>query len=141
MPADALRRFTPTPFKATFAPDGVNVVVSTNLQLLLHRLQNAWGSTGSQRAGCSGFDWRLVVEADDHLPPESVSIQHVSHDGLALLTIAQNCFLACDLETREGIGFIQQRLVSDDDLFQRNLLPALMALMQESADTPLPGRC
>jgi hypothetical protein len=139
MPVDALRRFTPTPFKAAFAPDGMNVVVSTNLQFLLHRLQNAWGSAASQLAGGSGFDWRLVVEADDNLPPESLSIQHVSHDGLALLTIAQNCFLACDLETREGIGFIQQRLVSDDDLFRRNLLPALIALMQESADISLHG--
>jgi hypothetical protein len=117
----------------------MNVVVSTNLQFLLDRLQNAWGSATSQLAGGSGFDWRLVVEADGNLPPESLSIQHVSHDGLALLTIAQNCFLACDLETREGIGFIQQRLVSDDDLFQRNLLPALIALMQESADISLHG--
>jgi hypothetical protein len=140
MPADALRRFTPTPFKAAFALDGVTVVVSTNLQLLLDRLQNAWGSAVPLLAGCSGFDWRVVAEADCHIQPECMSTQHLSHDGLTLLTISQNCFLACDQETREGIGFIHQCLVSDDHLFQRNLLPALIALMQECADKP-DGRC
>lgn len=141
MPADALRRFTPTPFKAAFALDSVQVVVSTNLQLLLDRLQDTWCSAVPLLAGCSGFDWRIVVEGDDHIQPESMNTEHRSHDGLALLSIAQHCFLACDLGTREGIGFIHQCLVSDDDLFQRNLLPALLALMQESADKPLHGRC
>jgi hypothetical protein len=141
MPADLLRRFTPTPLKAAFALDGVNVVVSTNQQFLVHRLQDAWGSAASERVRGSVFDWRVVVEANDHLQLESASIYHLRHDGLALITFGQNGFLACDLRTREGIGFIPQCLVNNGDLFQRNVLPALIALIKAAVDNPSTSRC
>ena len=54
-PPDLLRRFTPTPLKATIALDGVNVILSTNLQFLVDRLQDACGSAASERAGGSAF--------------------------------------------------------------------------------------
>jgi len=134
MPADLLRRFTPTPFKATFALDGITVVVSTNLQFLMDRLQDAWGSAPSESVRGAVFDWRVVVEAGDHLQPESTSIYHLKHDGLALITFGQNGFLACDLRTREGIGFIPQCLVNDGDLFQRSVLRALIAVIKAAVD-------
>jgi|SRR5215469_8450669 len=137
MPApDLLRRFTPTPLKATFALDGVNVILSTNLQFLVDRLQDAWGCAASECAGGSVFDWKVVVEANNYSEPESTNSHHLSHDGLALITFGQHSFLACDLRTREGIGFIPQYLVNDGDIFQRNLLPALLALTKAAVDTP-----
>jgi hypothetical protein len=139
MPADALRRFTPTPFKATFALEGVSVVVSTNLQCLADRLQDALGCHPPRN--CPAFHWRVVVESNGSIQPESMSNRRLSYDGLGLITIGQNCFLACDLETQEGIGFIPQCLVDNDDLFHKNLLPALIALMEKPADKPLDSGC
>jgi len=136
MPPDLLRRFTPTPFKAAFALDDVYVTVSTNRQFLVDRLQAAWGSAASQRAGGSAFNWKVVVEGDYHPEPESTNRHHLSHDGLALITFGQSSFLACDLRTREGIGFIPQYLVNNQDVFQRNLLPALLALIKAAVDIP-----
>jgi len=141
MPPDLLRRFTPTPFQATFAHDGVCIVVSTNWQLLVDRLQDAWGSAASERAGASAFNWKVVVEADNHPEPESASRHQLNHDGLALITFGQNSFLACDVTAREGIGFIPQYLVDNADVFQRNLLPALLALMKAAVDIPSVSRC
>lgn len=140
-PPDLLRRFTPTPFKATFALDGVNVIVSTNVQFLVDRLQDAWGSAASGRLGCSVFDWKVVVEANNYSEPEPASSHHLNHDGLALVAFGQNCFLACDLRTREGIGFIPQCLVDKGDVFQRDLLPALLALTKAAVDIPSTTGC
>ena len=134
MPPDLLRRFTPTPFQATFAWDGVHVMVSTNLQFLVDRLQDAWGHAASERAGGSVFNWKIVVEANNHPEPQSRSGHHLSHDGLALITFGQNSFLACDLRTREGIGFIPQDLVNNGDDFQRTLLPALLTLVKAAVE-------
>jgi hypothetical protein len=141
MPADPLRRLTPTPFKATFTVDGISVVVSTNLQFLSDRLQDTWGSAAPERAGGCVSDWRVVVELNDHLQAESTSSHHVMHDGLALITIGQNSFLACDVRTREGVGFIHQCFVSNEDLFQRNLLPPLIALIKAAVDIPSDTGC
>jgi len=140
-PPDLLRRFTPTPLKATIALDGVNVILSTNLQFLVDRLQDACGSAASERAGGSAFDWRVVVEANNDSEPESTGRHHLRHDGLALITFGQNSFLACDLRTREGIGFIPQYLVDNRDVFQRNLLPALLALTKAAVDTGSASEC
>jgi len=141
MPPDLLRRFTPTPFKAAFALDDVYVTVSTNLQFLVDRLQDAWGSAASERASGSAFNWKVVVEADCHTEPEPTNKHQLSHDGLALITFGQNSFLACDLGTREGIGFIPQCLVNNQDVFRRNLLPALRALMKAAVDTASASGC
>lgn len=135
-PPDLLRRFTPTPLKATFALDGVSVTVSTNLQFLVDRLQDAWGSSAPESAGAFVFDWKVVVETSDCSEPESTSCHHLSHDGLTLITFGQNSFLACDLRTWEGIGFIPQYLVDNGDVFHRNLLPALRALTKAAVDIP-----
>lgn len=134
MQADALRRFTPTPFKASFALGGVNVVVSTNRQFFAHRLRDACGSALRDGAERSVFDWRVVVEPNHHLQPESRSNHHLSHDGLALVTIGPNSFFACDLTNRKGVGFISQDLVNSEELFRRNLLPAFIALVKAAAD-------
>ena len=134
MPADFLRRFTATPSRATLTVDGARVVVSTNRRFLADRLQDAWGSSAPESEVGSVFNWRIVVEPDDYLQAEVTSGHHLSHDGLALITIGQNSFLACDLRTREGVGFIPQCLVNNEDLFQGNLLPALKALVRAAVE-------
>jgi len=134
MPPDLLRRFTSTPFKASFALGGVNVVVSTNQQFFAHRLRDACSSALPDGADLSVFDWRVVVEASHHLQPESTNNHHLSHDGLALVTIGSKSFFACDLTNRKGVGFISQDLVNSDELFRRNLLPAVIALVKVASD-------
>lgn len=135
MSAGALRRFTPTPFKASFVLGSVNVVVSTNRQFFAHRLRDACASALPNDGDRSVFDWRVVVEPNHHLQPESTSNHHLSHDGLALVTIGPNSFFACDLTNRKGVGFISEDLVSNEELFRRDLLPAFIALVKGAADT------
>src|SRR5690349_13404281 len=137
MSAGALRRFTPTPFKASFALGGFDVVVSTNRQFFAHRLRDACGSALPDGAEHSVFDWRVVVEPNHHQQPESTSNHHLSHDGLALVTIGPNSFFACDLTKRKGVGFISQDLVNNEELFRRDLLPAFIALVKVAADLTL----
>ena len=141
MPADFLKRFTATPSTVTLTVDGVRVLVSTNRRFLADRLWDALGSTAPESEVGSVFNWRIVVEPDDHLQAEATSGHHLSHDGLALITIGQNSFLACDLRTREGIGFIPQCLVNNEDLFQGNLLPARKALVRAAVDISSAGGC
>ena len=137
MSVGALKRFTPTPFKATFALGGVNVVVSTNRQFFAHRLRDACGSALPGSGERSVFDWRVVVEPDHHLPLESTSNHHMSNDCLALVTIGPKSFFACDLTNGKGVGFISQDLVDSEELFRRNLLPAFMALVKAASDLTL----
>ena len=137
MSAGALRRFTPTPFKASFALGSVNVVVSTNRQFFAHQLRDACGSALPDDAQRSVFDWRVVVEPNHHLPLESTSNHQLSHDGLALVTIGPKSFFACDLTNGKGVGFISQDLVDSEELFRRNLLPAFMALVKAASDLTL----
>lgn len=141
MPPDALRRFTPTPFKAGFVLDGVQVVVATNLQFLIDRLGDAWGSRAQEPRGCSVFNWRVVVELGHRRLSESPSNHSLSHDGLALITIGQNSFFACDLTTREGVGFISEDLVESEELFQRNLLPVFVAVAKAATHATSAGGC
>ena len=141
MPADFLRRFTATPSRATLTVDGVRVVVSTNRRFLADRLQDVWGSAAPESEVGSVFNWRIVVEPDDHLQAEVTRGHHLSHDGLALITIGQHSFLAGDIRTREGIGFIPQSLVYNEDLFQLHFLPALNALIHAAIDIPSVRGC
>lgn len=66
---------------------------------------------------------------------DSLSIYRQSRDGLAFASIGRKSFLACDLQTRQGVSFISESLVLEEKLFQQHFLPTLTALLTESLDT------
>jgi hypothetical protein len=136
MPADALRRFTPTLIESSFALHRATVSVATNCQFLADRLLDAFASPDREPMAAPVFVWRVVVESDDDLElgTDPVGSRRLSLDGLAFVSIGQRSFLACDLQVRQGVSFMSKRFVYDETLFRQYFLPALTSLVIESTE-------
>jgi len=133
---DFIKRFTPTPFAATFALSGASIRVETNCQEVVDRLLNIFPTPVVNGSDRPTFVWRVVAEADNDVEPEaeSSSVHRLSYAGLSFITLGQKNFLACDWQSRLGISFVSQDLVTDERLFRRYFLPAMISLLTESAE-------
>lgn len=133
---DFIKRFTPTPFVATFALSGASVRVETNCQQLVDRLRNMFPPLVANGSDQPSFVWRVVAESDNDDEPEdeSSSVHRLTYAGLSFITLGQKNFLACDWQARLGICFVSQDLVTDEKLFRQCFLPAIISLLKESAE-------
>lgn len=134
MHADSLRRFTQTPFENSFVIGDLTVRVETNSQFLAHRLVAVLATAAPEVVEDPVFRWRVVVEADDEPAPESTSVGQLNKDGLALITLGQSGFLACDAHARLGIAFVTDRFVHDEPGFHQYFLPALISMSSRSLE-------
>jgi hypothetical protein len=129
MPIDVFKRLTPTPHKHWFNFGGAVIEVVTNSQRLTARLLGEFALPEAGTEHSPSFTWKVVVEDDDGLDREVESLtNHMSQDGLTLVTIGQkNCF-ACDRQTSLGVSFVSQSFVENEALFRQFLLPVLSSL-------------
>jgi hypothetical protein len=131
---DFIKRFTPTPFAATFALPATSIRVETNCRAVVDRLLNVFAPADLNDSDRPGFVWRIVAESENDLEPvaESSSVHGLSYAGLSYISLGQKSFLACDRQARRGLSFISQNVVADEKLFSQCFLPALISLMNES---------
>jgi len=130
---DLMKRFTETPFESVLGLSGQRIRVQTNSQAVADQLQRTLTPSPSSALQFPDFVLRVVVEFDDDLDLERApTIYRLSHDSLSFLSLGQKSFLACDREAREGICFISQKLLIDEEQFSSYVLPAVISLVKES---------
>jgi hypothetical protein len=130
MTPDLIKRFTPTPYKATLAVDNLVIRVSSNHPLVLDRLGSEFCVAKHRISDKAGASWRIVVEENGGVPID-LPVRVFSHDGLVFLRIGSRGFLALDRGAQAGISFVAQELVEDPRLFADCYLPAFLWMTQE----------
>ena len=130
---DLMKRFTETPFNIVLGLSGRSIRVETNSQAVTDQLQRTLTPSAVSAFQTPDFVLRVVVEFDDNLDFEGVpSIHRMSHDGLSFVSLGEKSFVACDRQGREGICFISQSLVTDENQLSSYVLPAVISFVKES---------
>lgn len=139
---DLLRRFTSTPHAADVCLMERAIRMESSNVLILERALRATKIYGVPRSRRPEFLWRLVSEADSQLKPPWPEMTAFSHQGLSFVNIGQQSFLAVDLESREGVGFLAEELAKDEMGFDRRFLSMLCALTAPALGlVPFSGGC
>jgi hypothetical protein len=118
-PRDLLRRFVPTPTKATYCIDGVRVRVETNDLTLLPELR-----PDPDASGPCALEWKLIRDADS--PGPLAELMFVGSATLSIVAMGTACLLGFDHETRKLFGFIGADI--DALTFQQYLVPFLFRM-------------
>jgi hypothetical protein len=135
-PIDLLKRFTPTPFEVVLELSGITIRMATNSDVMRDRLRMFLPSAAENQRNTGSF-WRIVVEPERDACDESPSVHRMSHGGLAFVRVGNRSFLAYDGQARQGISFISENFVRNDEMFSQYFLPALMLLLNEPIEASL----
>jgi hypothetical protein len=92
-----------------------------------------------QSPGHPEFLWRIVSQEDHEMDEAGVALSAFSDHGLRFANIGQRSFLAVDMEAREGIGFVADRLVEREPKLRKRASPIRPA-EQRQDDCKLLGR-
>ncbi|MGA8510041.1 MAG: hypothetical protein WB762_30905 [Candidatus Sulfotelmatobacter sp.] len=89
------------------------------------------------------FLWRIVSEEDFQIEYAGVALSAFSDGGLRFVNLGQGSFLAVDLEAREAIGFVAERLIeSEPKLHCRSVFDTLFCICTGSFGmVPLSAAC
>jgi len=123
-PLDLLRRFVPTPLKASYRFGDARVVVQTNDFSLLPTASPA--ASPPEISECD-FEWILVRDADatGTLYPPMV----LASGAVTIIQMGSACLLGLDHERRELLAFIGSNV--HPRTHQNFLVPLLCRLMNE----------
>ncbi len=124
-PLDVLRRFTPTPLKATYRIGAIRVVVETNDFALLPTLRLEAECDEPQKLS---LEWKLVRDTDVRAPLETPIF--LTTKTLTVVAMGSACILGLDRERHELLGFIGTAV--DGRTFQEFLMPHLIRMTNEA---------
>jgi hypothetical protein len=111
--SDPMRRFLPTPYAAFLPVMGSTVRLETNSSKLSRHMVELFARYPGEPNERPNFLWRIVVDSDAQLGQSWPRRSTFSDEGLRFAQFGQRNFLAVDLEAREGIAFVSERLVED----------------------------
>jgi hypothetical protein len=126
---DLLRRATSLPYREDLLVMAKTVRLETNSRAVVESAleffaRYQWGSPGNPQ-----FLWRIVSQQDSQMDQAGVALSAFSDRGLRFANIEQRSFLAVDLETHEGIGFVADGLVEcEPNLNCRSLFDTLFCM-------------
>jgi hypothetical protein len=140
---DLLRRFTPTPHSVNLLVMARTVRLESNSPALIESALEFFSRHQGPLPGNPEFLWRLVSEQDSQIEYAGVALSAFSDGGLRFANLGQRSFLAVDLEAREGIGFISERLVeSEPKVHCRSIFDTLFCMSTGSLGmVPLAAAC
>jgi hypothetical protein len=140
---DLLRRFTPTPHSVNLHVMARNLRLESNSSALIENALEFFSRHQGPSTGDPEFLWRIVSEQDSQIEYAGVALSAFSDGGLRFANLEQGGFLAVDLEAREGIGFIAERLVeSEPKLHCRSIFDTLFCMSTGSLGmVPLAAAC
>lgn len=139
---DPMRRFVATPYTVFLPVMRRTVRFETNSPKLLRHLVELFSCYPEAPTECPAFLWRIVVEFDGQIcgpwPQRSI----FSDSDLRWAQFGQRNFLAVDLEAREAIAFVSERLIEDELGFTSPFLDNLLCLTVGSLGlVPLWANC
>jgi hypothetical protein len=140
---DLLRRFTPTPYGVDLQVMGRTVRLESNSRTVVESALEFFARHQGSPTRDPEFLWRIVSEADSLIEYAGVAVSAFSDGGLRFVNLGQGSFLAVDLEAREGIGFVSERLVeSEPRLHCRSIFDTLFCVSTGSFGmVPLSAAC
>jgi len=112
---DLLHRFTLTPYAVDLRIMASTVRLETNSVAVVESAVEFFARYQGRPVGDRQFLWRIETQEED--PPmdqAGVALSAFSDRDLRFVNIGQRSFLAVDLEAREGIGFVAERLVEPE---------------------------
>jgi hypothetical protein len=125
---DPTRRLTPTPFVAGFTAAGCSIRLETNDAAILRLVGNSLDRSKRDSSVQQRFLWRLVDDESAGLCPTHSGFSSVAADGIQLVNMGRNSFLATDAEVRCAVGFLSEEYVKDERRFAQAVLPRLINL-------------
>jgi hypothetical protein len=126
---DLLRRFTPTPYGADLLIMAKTVRLESNSRAVVTSALEFFARHQGPPPGDPEFLWRIVAEEDSKIPYAGVALSAFSEGGLRFANLGPGGFLAVDLEAREGVGFVAERLVeSEPTLHCRSVFDTLFCM-------------
>jgi hypothetical protein len=126
---DLLRRFTPTPYSADLLIMAKTVRLESNSRAVVKSALEFFARHQGPPPGDPEFLWRIVAEEDSKIPYAGVALSAFSEGGLRFANLGPGGFLAVDLEAREGVGFVAERLVeSEPTLHCRSVFDTLFCM-------------
>ena len=126
-PRDALRGFTPAPFRARFRLGANRVMVHTNDFALLPALPL---ETDPVELDAPIFEWKVV--RDDEASGLLEELHRQNPEPVAAAEMGPACLLSVDHQRRELLCVIGAEV--DARVFQEVLLPFFCRLMNDAAD-------
>ena len=140
---DLLRRFMPTPHSVNLLVMARTVRLESNSPALIESALEFFSRHQGPPPGDPEFLWRIVSEQDSQIEYAGVPLSAFSDGGLRFANLGRGGFLAVDLEAREGIGFVGERLVeSEPTLHCRSIFDTLLCLSTGSLGmVPLAAAC
>ncbi len=125
---DLVQRFSQTLLTAVLPIQGVLVRAATNNQLLLDRLRAESKACGGEK---EVVNWRIVVEEKGEPLNEEFALHSLKHDGLSVIRIATESFMAGDQQTRSCISFVTSDLIREKRLFGQYFLPNFLSILED----------
>jgi hypothetical protein len=125
---DPMRRFVATPYSVSLPVMGRTVRLETNSSKLLTHMVELFSCYPQGPDGRPVFLWRIVVEFDGNASEPWPPRWAFSDDGLRWAQFGKQNFLAVDLEVREAIAFVSEKLIEDELGFTSPFLDNLLCL-------------
>jgi hypothetical protein len=140
---DLLRRCTPTPHGVDLLVMERTVRLESNSLTVVESALGFFARHQGQSPGAPEFLWRIVSEEDPQMDQAGVALSAFSDRAIRFANISQRTFLAVDLETREGIGFVAEQLVErEPKLHCRSLFDMLFCMSAGALGlVPLSAAC
>jgi hypothetical protein len=141
---DLLRRFTPTPYGVDLRIMARTVRLESNSRVVVESAREFFARHQGLPPGDPEFFWRIVSQEDDPQTGQAgVDLSAFSDPGLRFVNIGQRSFLAVDLDAREGIGFVAERLIEPEPKLNcRSLFDTLFCMSAGSLGmVPLSAAC
>lgn len=140
---DLLHRYTPTPYGMDLLVMAKTVRLETNCLMLLESALGFFARHQGCPPGHPEFLWRIVSQEDHQTDEAGVALAAFSDHGLRFANIGRRSFLAVDLEKREGIGFVAERLIEGEPkLHCRSVFDTLFCMSAGSLGmVPLAAAC
>ena len=127
-PLDLLRRFAPTPLRASISLEFATVRIETNEASLLSAVAPASSPALSRALGPPPPSclWKIVRDVDVRVKLGEASV--VKAGNLMIHTMGPACIIGADRERREILAFVSFEV--DAGVFQESILPALIRLTE-----------
>ncbi len=128
---DPTRRLTATGWAGDFSLKGHSIRLRTNSSSILRQVGRSLPALPTSQLPRQTFSWRLICEGDAARSWPLPELSSISADGLHLVNIGCNSFLAADAAARVGVGFLENKLVKDGRFEQ--VVLARLASMTKAA--------
>lgn len=125
---DLIRRFVPTPFRATLRIGIAEVLVESNDPAMIEVLA---GIESASSLWPHSFRWKIVYDKD--APSELSDAMSISCGQVVVVSMGTACLIGVDQARNELVGFLG--CTADSPAFRDTIVPVLVGLTRDALAT------